>query len=512
MTQIGVIQSLQRSATPASSINFMSGGSNGRPIIVRGWRNLLILFSLCMATAIASQAQTFRIVLSFNGTNGSEPNGPLVQGFDGNLYGTTAGGGSQDKGTVFKVTPPGTLTTIYSFCSQTNCADGGFPEAGLALGKDGNFYGTTSYGGAAGDGTIFKITPRGVLSTLHNFCSLTNCADGFGLYTPLMQARDGNFYGASPTGGIEGSHCFRLCGMVFKITPTGKFTIVYHFCSQTNCADGYSPNAVVQATDGKLYGTTAYSPNSYGNGGTVFRLSTAGALTTLYSFCAESNCTDGDSPRAALTQGSDGNLYGTTAYGLVNDTDAGTVFKITTSGVLTTFYGFCAQTTCSDGADPQSQLIQATDGNFYATTIYRGTLNGGTLYKLTPGGTLTVLHDFPSWRIDVPGVMQATDGNFYGEAQDGTKGYYGIIFKESTGLSPFVETLPTSGVVGAKVTILGTNLTGATTVSFNGTVATYTVVSSSEITTTVPTGATTGTVKVATPTKTLSSNMVFRVR
>jgi len=130
MTQIGVIQSLQRSATPASSINFMSGGSNGRPIIVRGWRNLLILFSLCMATAIASQAQTFRIVLSFNGTNGSEPNGPLVQGFDGNLYGTTAGGGSQDKGTVFKVTPPGTLTTIYSFCSQTNCADGGFPRLG----------------------------------------------------------------------------------------------------------------------------------------------------------------------------------------------------------------------------------------------------------------------------------------------------------------------------------------------------------------------------------------------
>jgi uncharacterized repeat protein (TIGR03803 family) len=216
---------------------------------------------------------------------------------------------------------------------------------------------------------------------------------------------------------------------------------------------------------------------------------------------------------AGVIQGRNGNLYGTTRAGAPNGIGAGTVFKITPPRTITTIYGFCALPDCADGGAPQGALVQGTDGNFYGTTTYGGTrYGGGTLFKLSPTGTLTVLHNFPGWRHDFPGVVQATDGNFYGTTQDNANNDYGTIFKEITGLSPFVETLPTSGLAGAKITILGTNLTNATSVSFNGTAATFTVVSSSEITTTVPTGATTGPVKVSTPTKALSSNIFFRVR
>jgi uncharacterized repeat protein (TIGR03803 family) len=263
-------------------------------------------------------------------------------------------------------------------------------------------------------------------------------------------------------------------------------------------------------------------------GGTVFKITPGGTLTTLYSFCAHTNCTDGQFPNAALVQGTDGDFYGTTVAGGADTSDScgppgfaepcGTVFKITPGGILTTLYSFCAQTNCSDGGLPLAPLVQATDGNFYGTTSRAGANgNGGTVFKITPAGTLTTLYSFCTQTNcadgDGPeaGLFQATNGTLYGTTLTGGANSEGTVFSLAVGLRSFVETLPTSAKVGATVKILGNNLKGTSSVTFNGTAATFTVISGTEIKTIVPNGATTGFVKVTTPTKTLKSNMVFRV-
>jgi uncharacterized repeat protein (TIGR03803 family) len=214
---------------------------------------------------------------------------------------------------------------------------------------------------------------------------------------------------------------------------------------------------------------------------------------------------DGDEPDAGLVQGANGNFYGTTAQGGANGD--GTVFKITLTGTLTTLHSFDG----TDGSLPAAALIQATDGNFYGTTVAGGT--DGTVFKITPSGKLTTVHDFDGTDGISPqaALVQGTNGKFYGTAPFGGTSSDGTIFILSVGLGPFVETQPTSGKVGEPVKILGTDLTGATSVTFNGTAAVFKVVSASLITTNVPTGATTGTVQVKTPRGTLRSNVVFRV-
>jgi uncharacterized repeat protein (TIGR03803 family) len=260
----------------------------------------------------------------------------------------------------------------------------------------------------------------------------------------------------------------------------------------------------VQGTDGKFYGTTIRG-GAY-RLGTVFSITAMGMLTTLHSF----DGTDGANPYGKLAQATDGSFYGTTEAGGANGR-GGTVFKITSSGVLTTLHSFDG----TDGANPYAELIQGTDGKFYGTTYYGGTNHEGTVFRITPGGMLTTLHSFAGHPTDgahpTGGLIQDTDGSFYGTTNWGGAHARGTVFSLSVGLGPFVETHPTSGLVGKEVKILGTNLTGSTSVAFNGTAATFTVVSKSEITTTVPTGATTGTVQVVTPSGTLSSNVPFRV-
>jgi uncharacterized repeat protein (TIGR03803 family) len=410
-------------------------------------------------------AQTLTTLYSFLDSFGSrppdDPSG-LIQATGGNLYGTTFNGGANGSGTVFRITPSGMLTTLYSFCPLSGCLDGGGPYAGLVQATNGDLYGTTCcYGphGAGTAGTIFKITPSGTLTTLHSFCSQTGCPDGAGPYGALVQATNGDLYGTTSQSGAYGG------GTVFKITPSGTLTTLHSFCSQTGCPDGSPPTGLVQAASGDFYGTTMYGGAS--GLGTIFRITPSGTLATLYSFvCSQSACPDGTEPSAGLVQATDGNLYGT-ANGGANA--GGTIFKITPSGTLTTLYSFCFQTGCTDGAYPSAGLVQATNGNFYGTTS-----EGGIGGACTGGGC-------------------------------------GTVFRLSVGLGPFVITRPTSGEVGAAVMILGTDLTGATSVSFNGTAATFTVVSRSLITTTIPAGATTGFVTVATPTGTLKSNVKFRV-
>jgi uncharacterized repeat protein (TIGR03803 family) len=479
-------------------------------------RKLLViaLFAI-LPLGVIAQAQTFNSLLSFDGANGADPFYVyLVQGVDGNLYGTTYTEGANGYGTVFKITPAGTLTTIYSFCPLSSCADGANPETGLVLAPNGKFYGTTSSGGNNLAGTIFEITPAGKLTTLYHFCTQTGCTDGANPESGLLLASNGIFYGTTATGGSGN------LGTVFSITAAGKFSVLHSFGG----ADGAHPTngILVQGPNGNLYGTTTYggADNCPSSCGTIYEITPGGKFTSLYSFCAQSGCPDGYNPDAGLVLASDGNFYGTTALG--GASGEGTFFRFTPAGHLTTLYTFVCtnQNGCPDGQAPNG-LIQASDGNLYGTTSLDGGATGnagGTIFQITTTGTLTTLYTFclnPNTNCldglePLGGLIQDTSGTLYGTTYQGGSSADGTLFSLAYGLPAFVETLPTSGKVGAKVTILGTNLTGATAVSFNGTPATFTA-KSTEISTTVPAGATTGKVTVTTPSGTLSTNVAFKV-
>jgi uncharacterized repeat protein (TIGR03803 family) len=470
------------------------------------WKTACAVVVLCAATAIASRAQTLTTLYSFGGGDGANPYASLIQATDGNLYGTTINGGVNGGGAVFKITLSGTLTTLYSFPSG-GLSSG--PWAGLVQGADGNFYGTTVEHGTSescfyGCGSVFKVTGRGALTTLYSFCSQSDCTDGESPYASLIQAIDGNFYGTTFYGGANG------IGTLFKITPSGTLTTFHSF----NGTDGAEPYAaLVQGADGTFHGATA--SGSMGSG-TAFKITPTGTLTTLYDFCSQFNCTDGQDPFAALIQGMDGNFYGITAGGGVPP-GFGTVYRITPNGTLTTLYSFCSifqGGICQDGEYPYGALIQATDGNFYGTTAYGGANGYGTVFKVTPSGTLTTLYSFDRGDGANPyaGLVQDTNGKLYGTTVGGGAYLFGTVFTLDVGLRRFVKTLPAGGKVGSPVRILGNNLTGTTSVTFNGTPATFTVVSSTLITATVPAGATTGKVQVTTPSGTLTSNVNFRVR
>jgi len=461
----------------------------------------ILLFSA--ATANALLAQTFTTLLNFNHRRGANPVASLVQGSDGSLYGTTAHGGNSQNGTIFKITPAGTFRILYNF----EFINGG--ESSLVLATNGEFYGTTEFGGTSEEGSVFKVTPAGKLTTLYSF---TGGTDGGFPSAGLVYAANGNFYGTTVSGPVT-DNCRDGCGTVFEITPSGRLTTLYSF---TGGADGWQPLALLQGTDGNFYGTT-YRGGASTYCGTVFQMTPAGTLTTLHSFTCGS---DGGYPYTGLIQATDGNLYGTTEQG---GAGSGTVFKITPSGMLTTLYSF---TGGADGDYPAAGVIQATDGNFYGTTLFGGVSGAcstgcGTIFQITPAGTLTTLYRFMGETDGVnpvEGLVQATNGNFYGTTYHSTCLYGrrkgpGTAFSLSMGLAPFVTTVPTSAAVGKTVKILGTALTGSTSVTFNGVAATFAVNSTgTAIATTVPTGAATGTVQVVTPTGILSSNVAFRVR
>ena len=429
--------------------------------ILVGWlvfaRNILavgMILGLMVAASPAAQAQTLTTLHSFNGADGLSPHAGLVQGSDGNFYGTTYGqlGTYGPFGTVFKITPSGTLTTLYSFCAQALCADGELPSAGLIQGSDGNFYGTT-YGGPNGGagtyGTVFQITPSGTLTTLYHFCAESGCPDGAGPNAGLVQGRDGNFYGTTVYGGTQN------CGTVFQITSSGTLTTLHSFCSvvsQGNCADGYAPFAgLVEGRDGNFYGATDLGG---ANGvGTIFQITPGGTLTTLYSFCSvagtQGGCLDGKYPSGTLLLGSDGYFYGATGAGGANGISTGgygTVFKITPSGTLTTLYSFCPHSGCTDGQDPTGALVQASDGNFYGTTWGDGIYTFGNVFEITPSGTLTSLYNFCAENgctdggFPYGGLVEGSNGDIFGTTSFGGANGDGTVFT----LAPIATPSPTS--------------------------------------------------------------------
>jgi len=476
------------------------------------FRSVGIVFVVWAATTIASPAQSyssfsFYATNPYGQTNGSQPLAGLVQGVNGNFYGTTFLGGD-GYGSLFEITPEGGIPRFYSTQNMST---------GLVQTSSGELYGTEDGGSEA----FFKIGDElGNQATLYSFCSPSqgSCGPPGPPNGPnaLIRATDGNFYGTANDGGAYGY------GSVFKITPAGSLTTLHNF----DGPDGSVPylQGLVEATDGNFYGTVN-GGGAYGYG-TVFKITPAGTLTTLHNFCAQTNCTDGAAPLAGLIQATDGNFYGTTTGGGVNG--AGTVFRITATGSLTTLYSFCSLTNCTDGSTPWAGLVQGTDGNFYGTTAAGGTssncfsyANGnecGTVFEITPAGKLTTLHNFAGYPTDgsfpTGGLIQGTDGNFYGTTQNGgpsSAGPYGTVFKLSVALGPFVQPRLTMGKVGAAIVLLGNNLAGTSSVTFNGTGATYTVVSGTEIKTTVPVGATTGPLSVTSPSGTLNSNGPFYV-
>jgi uncharacterized repeat protein (TIGR03803 family) len=466
-----------------------------------GCKRACILLMSAAMMVIAAQAQTFTTLWNFDWADGADPINSLVQGTDGSLYAPTIMGGAGSTnnccGTVFRITPQGALARLHSFCSHNYCEAGYDPSATLVLGSDGNFYGGTFYGGANRAGTIFEISPTGTLTIVHTF----DVTDGSTL-AGLIQTNDGTFYGTTSYGGTGSAP-----GTVFKMTPDGTLTTLYDFG-----ADGFFPGPMVQGSDGNFYGTTAAG----GNGtGTIFKVTTAGTFTTLHNF----DVADGSSPSGQLIQATDGNLYGTTPGGGANcsrDGGCGTIFKITPSGNLTTLYSFCAQPHCTDGTEPYAGLIQATDGNFYGVTTLFGAYGYGTIFRMTPEGKIRTLHSFDLTDGSTPdgGLVQATNGVLYGTTRyGGTAGASGAgtVFSLDVGLHAFVSFVRASGSVGQTVPILGQGFTGTTGVSFNGTPASFTVVSDTFLKATVPAGATTGFVTATTPGGTLTSNVIFRV-
>jgi uncharacterized repeat protein (TIGR03803 family) len=469
-----------------------------------GWKNFFSLFLLCMMTAIVSPGQTFTSLVSFDVTNGVQPEGALVQGTDGNFYATTVSGGSGADGTIFSITPGGALTTLYEFTFR-----GGIdPLSGLVLATDGSFYGTTGDGGI-GYGTIFNMPPQGALTTLHEFVN----SDGSFPVAALVQASGGNLYGTTETGGDLTCDPPLGCGTIFKIAESGMLTTLHIFEN----TDGSSPVAdLLQASDGNFYGTTYYGGDLTCNApygcGTIFRISASGVMTTLHIF----ENTDGANPYAGLVRATNGSFYGTTYSG--GSHAGGTIFKVTNTGALTTLYSFCKRTSCADGGGSVSGLVLATDGNLYGTTEYGGDLSCkpygcGTIFELTLHNEFVTLHTFNS--IDganpIGTLLQATNGTFYGTTAIGGINSYGTVFSLSAGIKPFVAFVNNAAIVNHQFGILGQGFTGTSSVAVNGTSGNFTVVSDTFIKATVPAGATTGYVTVTTPGGTLTSNVPFHV-
>ena len=488
--------------------------------ILRSCKSFCGVSLFCAVTALALQAQTLTTLAQFNGTNGANPLG-IIQGFDGNFYGTTLNGGTQNYGTAFKMTPAGVLTTLHSFCSETNCIDGWWPEGRLTQASNGNFYGPTDNGGtgALSSGVIYRITRKGDFTVLYNFCSLPNCADGV-IPISVIQATNGNLYGV--TFGAPNKQ-YNYLGTVFELTLNGTLTTLHTF---TGPDGSYPQGPLLQASNGNLYGTTSQGGSSttcpydtFVGCGTVFQITPSGKFTTVHIFDGSDGALPGYG--GSLIEGNDENLYGTATDGGGTTQCAsgcGTIFKISPTGKFTTLYNFCSQPNCADGATPVESLVLGTDGNIYGTTMQGGnSADGGTIFKITPQGVLTTLYDFCSQSSCADGaapeaaLIQATDGNFYGTAEwRGTNGS-GTVFRFSMGLGPFVKLVQNTGKVGQAIGIYGQGFTGTTGVSLNGTPASFKVLSDTLIRAIVPAGATTGFVTVNTTSGTLKSNVPFRV-
>ena len=374
---------------------------------------------LLAAVVVDCAAQTLNTLHTFTGPDGSIPYASVLQASDGNFCGTTSAGGANSSGTLFRMTPSGSFTTLHSF-NQFILNDGSEPVGWLIQARDGNLYGTTAHGGVGRQGTIYRLTLDGSFRTIASFIYQL---DGSNTQAGLFQTSNGIMYGDAPNGGIDGA------GMVYEVTPFGQLTGIYSFG-----VDGISPvSGLVQASNGNLFGTTLMGGQFAC--GTAFEITPSGSLMSVVEF--GNRQTEGCFPYASLVIGTDGNLYGTTsAGGAPQGFNAGIAFKITPGGSFTIIHVF----DIADGAAPQGALLLASDGNFYGTTQSGGAHNAGTIFKMTPDGTVTTLYSFCSLsgcsdgKYPYAGLIEGRDGNLYGTTTAGGSANKGTLFNFSTGL------------------------------------------------------------------------------
>ena len=378
-------------------------------------RFALVAAVMLLAPGLAPVAasQTFETLHSFDWPTAGYPTAGLIQAADGNFYGTTSWGGEKNAGTIFKMDAAGTVTVLHRFDGAT----GAYPRAGLIQAADGNFYGTTTGGGVTYNGTIFRMDAAGAVTVLHSFDGITGASP----YAGLIQAVDGSLYGTTYVGGTNNN------GTIFKMDAAGTVTVLHSF---DEYSDGSRPAArLIQAADGTFYGTASEGgPNSWG---TIFGMDASGTVTVLHSF----DWITGAHPFGDLIQAADGNFYGTTENG--GSFWGGTIFKMDAAGAVTVLHAF----DWAAAGPTIAGLIQAADGSFYGTTYgITGTPweSFGSVFKMDAAKTFTVLHSFDGTTGSYPqaGLIEAADGSFYGTTYQGGAGNFGTIYRLVTDSQP----------------------------------------------------------------------------
>jgi len=389
------------------------------------------LLAVILLLTAAAYAQTFQVLYTFGGAaDGAFPNGDLIRDTTGNFYGTTQFGGASNQGVVFKLDSSGQESVLYSFTGGT---DGGIP-IGRLLANGGSFYGVTSAGGdpTCACGTVFKLDSNGKLTVLHTFTGGMDGAQNPGQPELGLVLINGNFYGAASFGGVVGCDGSLGCGVVFKVTPTATESVLYRFTAQ---ADGGFPQDLIRDSAGNLYGETGGSYMA-GNAGTIFKMDTAGNLTTLYTFPGG---TTGTSPRWRLIRTTSGVFHGVTQFGgdstcALGSIGCGVVFSLDSTGTEKVLHTFGKQAT--DGEEPSGALLNVAS-IYYGATFYGGTINAtctfgcGVIYRVTDSGQYSVLHRFTGaadgW-LPTGGLTSDGAGNLYGTAELGGNGN-GVVFK-----------------------------------------------------------------------------------
>jgi uncharacterized repeat protein (TIGR03803 family) len=402
----------------------------------------------------------------------------MAEGRDGNLYGITSSGGNGNIGTIFKITPSGRYTQLYSF----DTVHGSTPVGGLLLGLDGNLYGTTEEGGAYGFGNIFRISPTGALTVIHDFTGNSTTDGGFPV-SALIIGSDGAMYGTTHP------------GIVYRITQAGVFTRI-----ATTPSESFGP--LLLSSGGAYYGTTEFAGAT--QNGSIYKV-TGSTSTILYSFDGP----HGQFPIGGLVEGSDGNLYGTTTAG--GTENAGVIYKITPTGTYTVLYNFSSKNYLF-GYQAFAGLIAGSDGNLYGATIWGGTSGYGVIFEITTAGAYSVLTSFdaPDGDGAYATPMQHTNGAIFGLAKRGGLLGNGVVYGFNAALRSFALLTNTHGLVGGTVGILGTGFATASSVTFNGTPASFHVISNTYLTATIPSGET-GFIAVTTSSGTLFSSKIFKV-
>jgi uncharacterized repeat protein (TIGR03803 family) len=408
----------------------------------------LVILSLAgvVHTVRAQNPPSEKVLYNFRPSTGWYPSAAIARDSAGNIYGTTIEGGANRQscgggegcGNIFKISPTGQQTILYTFTSSLR--GDGIGSNGVILDGGGNLYGSTQGGGSSEEGTVFELTSSGSYSVLHTFTGGTK--DGYEPGAVVVMDSAGNLYGSTVAGGGTGCSPNPGCGIIYKITSSGQETVLYRF---TGGAGGWVPDSTLMLDSaGDLYGTAAYG-GSYTNlvcqpygCGIVFKLDTSGNFNVLYSFTGGA---DGTTPRAGLVMDASGNLYGDAGGGGDLSCGAGygcgTVFEIDSSGNFTVLYAFTGSS--GDGEGPDGTLLRDSAGNLYGTTYEGGNLSCnegsgcGIVFRLDTSGNETILHAFAGGTTDgeYPDSALITDGkgNLYGTTFNGGTANGGVIFE-----------------------------------------------------------------------------------